>query len=514
MTIKSIDIENFLSVHSLHFDFSDGLHLLSGDNGAGKSTILQAVSVGLYNKCERPQPWARIGGRGGFLIKVKFVDVDGNDIIVINDKYTSRFEVFINGELETHQISKGLPIVAERLNISYHEFTMLSFLTPTTITSILTGTDSSLISKFFNLSVLAEYDKVLTDERRVLNKEKKLLQNRLMEAVETPKEYDVESIRTSIKECKLQQVELHNSHMWVTEIPLLKKRLLSIDDEMKESKMTLRVLEKQLDTMEGVDKVCPTCGTELSDTTFHVGNIIELRKDIDDITSTLDDLATGYISLSEELRAKEQPINDEYSRITADISKFEGELVAATILNDRDVIDVQELNNTIGDIEEKVIALTTTMKAIKSGSVHKSYLQTFVAVLNSHLGALTTSLNIKTSVLAKIDDKGLSFNILDSGVYKFSDVLSAGEKVIVGLLVLSAMFKTLKETLNININILMLDEAVAAVSTHNMPIIKAILEELGVGRCVIITQHHDELPEDIFDYKHLVVKVDNLTEII
>jgi len=513
MKIKNVSIHNFLSIENLTFNFTEGLHLFEGDNGVGKSSILQAVSVGLYNKCERAQPWARIGGPGGFSIEVEFTDVLGDTIKVINNRGTGRYEVFINDELETYQISKGLPIVAERLNISYHEFTMLSFLTPTTITNILTGTDSSLISKFFNLSILTVYEKTLMEERRVLNKENKQLHSKLAEETEVSSIHDVGTITKGIADIKNRQLELYSSDMWTVTIPEWYDEISKINEDIKDFKVALSIAEGQLRGLEGIDKVCPTCGSVLSDTVGHTNLIIELRDNIKEITKALKDKQDRHAAITTKINLHKNPIVDEQYELKENLGKLEGELIAANILQDRERVDTTKLHNDIADINVKVVALNAAIKAIKSGEVHKSYLQTFVTVLNGHLGKLTSELYTNASILAKVGDKGLSFSILDNGIYKFSDVLSAGERVIVGLLVLSAMFKTLKDTLNVQVNLLMLDEAVSAVSNENMHVVHKVLEELAQDRCVIVTQHHKELPTSLFNFVHTVSKVDNLTEI-
>ncbi len=90
--VNSIKISNFLSIKELSYTFNDGLHLFVGDNGAGKTTILQALQVGLFNKCERPQPWARLNGPGGFKVEVNFTGADGTEMLTINDRARNRFE--------------------------------------------------------------------------------------------------------------------------------------------------------------------------------------------------------------------------------------------------------------------------------------------------------------------------------------------------------------------------------------------------------------------------------------
>ncbi|MCK4659609.1 MAG: AAA family ATPase [Phycisphaerae bacterium] len=44
MRIQSLDIKNFRAIRQLHIDFQDKLNVLEGDNGAGKSSILDCVA--------------------------------------------------------------------------------------------------------------------------------------------------------------------------------------------------------------------------------------------------------------------------------------------------------------------------------------------------------------------------------------------------------------------------------------------------------------------------------------
>ena len=47
MYLKKVKIENFRAISNLELHFKNGVNLLIGDNGAGKTSILDALSVGL-----------------------------------------------------------------------------------------------------------------------------------------------------------------------------------------------------------------------------------------------------------------------------------------------------------------------------------------------------------------------------------------------------------------------------------------------------------------------------------
>jgi DNA repair exonuclease SbcCD ATPase subunit len=511
--IKSIHIQNFLSIKDLLFNFEDGLHLFTGDNGAGKSTILQAVSVGLFNKCERPQPWARLDGPGGFTITTTFTIDGGEDIVVVNNRVANRFEVYRAGTLLTHQISKGLPMVADILNISYHEFTMLSSLTPTTIASILTGTDSSLISKFFNLSVLGDYEKVLVEERKGLNRDKKKLESKLLEHEEDTETYDTASLDAEISVLNDKLNAINNSEALTNTVPKLQQEVSEKNEALSICRFALKEVEDKLGKLRGTDGVCPTCGSQFLDNLAQLTILDELANKEAMYKNEIQELSTSVTTLQAEISGLTNPLITAGNELRTELNLLKGKRIASSILTEKVSIDIDAVIQELTQVDSKLTALNVTLKAIKSGAVHKSYLQTFVAVLNSKLGTLVRALDLSLSVMAKIDSKGLSFSILDNGVYKFSNVLSAGEKVMIGLLVLNAMLDTLKDTLNINISLLLLDEAVSAVSTENMYIVESVLKNLASNRCIIVTQHHEELPTSMFDYTHTIRKVDNITTI-
>lgn len=513
MKIQRVQISDFLSVKQLDYHFNNGLHLFTGNNGAGKSSILLALQVGLFNKCERPQPWARLTGPGGFQIEVDFISVHGTEVKVINNRTKNRYEVFESGELLTYQISKGIPIVSKLLNLSYHEFTLLTFLTPSTVSNILTGTDSSLISKFFSLDILSEYDKVLREERKEITKDKKRLEGKLIESLEETKVYDIKTLEMKATGLRIRKLSAMSSQVVQEELPKLEIELLTISDVINYNTTKISDAQAQLLTLSNLGSTCELCGHDLdTDTTAKLRSINTLRDNISLFEKELKENNARYTKISTQVRAIREPHILEVAALEENLRQIEGELIAASILSERDTVDTSRLNEELSEIEKKAYALNLAIESIKSGDVHKAYLETFTSVLNNKLGLLKEDLSLSMRIIAKISSNGLSFNVLEDGMYKSADILSAGEKVIVGLLVLSAMFDTLEDTLDINISTIILDEAVGAVSTENMPIVEKVIRSISATRCVILTQHHEELSEDIFDTVSEIIKMDGITE--
>ena len=53
MFIQSVDLDNFRNYERLHLDLSEGVHIFYGDNGQGKSNLLEAVYLASVNKSFR-----------------------------------------------------------------------------------------------------------------------------------------------------------------------------------------------------------------------------------------------------------------------------------------------------------------------------------------------------------------------------------------------------------------------------------------------------------------------------
>lgn len=50
MRINSIELINFRSHKNSKFNFTEGINLILGNNGDGKSSILEAIELCLFNK--------------------------------------------------------------------------------------------------------------------------------------------------------------------------------------------------------------------------------------------------------------------------------------------------------------------------------------------------------------------------------------------------------------------------------------------------------------------------------
>jgi len=76
MRIRSLKIKNFRAHENSHVEFDDGINLIIGQNGSGKSSILEAIFASLYlGHGSFPRGYKKVNtriGKSGFELVLKF----------------------------------------------------------------------------------------------------------------------------------------------------------------------------------------------------------------------------------------------------------------------------------------------------------------------------------------------------------------------------------------------------------------------------------------------------------
>ena len=98
--IKSVNLTNYKTFSSKFVEFKKGINLLVGENGAGKSTIIEAIAYSMYDaniKSFNKEHFIKIGEKRA-KIEVIFCGVDGVDY---------RVERVIAGQAKHHLYQNG-----------------------------------------------------------------------------------------------------------------------------------------------------------------------------------------------------------------------------------------------------------------------------------------------------------------------------------------------------------------------------------------------------------------------
>ena len=91
MKLISLKTANFKKLGDSSFTFTDGLNVIVGDNGMGKSTLLRAIKAALFGPASIPGKKENIPtwGQTTFSLELQF-EVDGDKYVLTRSKSTAK----------------------------------------------------------------------------------------------------------------------------------------------------------------------------------------------------------------------------------------------------------------------------------------------------------------------------------------------------------------------------------------------------------------------------------------
>lgn len=126
MFIKTLKIENVRNIKSLSLSSFSQVNVFTGDNGAGKTTILEALYIASVGRSFRHQQIKPLLNTDSHFLRVFLECVDGNEIsykLGIERNHKNDYKIRINGEKATNlaALSRLLPLIV----IDSTSFTLL-----------------------------------------------------------------------------------------------------------------------------------------------------------------------------------------------------------------------------------------------------------------------------------------------------------------------------------------------------------------------------------------------------
>jgi DNA repair protein RecN (Recombination protein N) len=136
--LKELRITNFAIIDALHVHFGQGLHVFTGETGAGKSIIIEALSLALGS---RASPEMIRSGEEAAAIEAAFdltghpevaelarahgIDVSGEELVIKRAISPSRSRVYVNGTLSTVSVLEVLGSKLVEIHGQYEQQTLL-----------------------------------------------------------------------------------------------------------------------------------------------------------------------------------------------------------------------------------------------------------------------------------------------------------------------------------------------------------------------------------------------------
>tara|TARA_B100000900_G_scaffold70889_1_gene56198 strand:- start:4262 stop:5977 length:1716 start_codon:yes stop_codon:yes gene_type:complete len=377
---KKIRWKNFLSTGNqfTEIDFLEHqTNLIVGTNGAGKSTILDALTFVLFNK-----PFRKINksqlvnttNEKDTLVEVEF-EVNNREYIVRRGIKPNKFDIEVNGELLHKESDDRLnqKILEENiLKVNYKSFTQIVILGSSAFVPFMQLTAPNrrdVIEDLLDIRIFSSMNNFLKDKVRVEKEQIKSLdlkkdnikdkihmqENFLKELEEQGKtsvKSNAEKINSLIKEtdeCIITNEELE---LEVTGLIEDQEKVTGANKKLKTLNKYKGQLTQKVSTITKEHKfftdntVCPTCEQDIEES-FRLNRIADAQ-------DKAKELQSGYKELEEAIQ-KEEDRERQFTTLTKEISKLNNDI-------SQNNTRMSGYNRQIRDLESEIQRITEQSK--------------------------------------------------------------------------------------------------------------------------------------------------------
>lgn len=550
MRLSKIEWRNFASygnkMQSLSFDENSNLYLVVGENGAGKSSISDVITFGLYGKLDGKK-LKDIPNRinGNAWVKITFF-ANGEEYVVERGLDPSLFNLYVGGVLYDKAGVKSIQdyLVDEIIQIPNYVFNNTISLSINDFKSFLKMSPSdkkSIIDKIFGFYVINEMKDLLKEESKSIRENLIRISGEMdsLGRTLTKTQEELDSISQKIKEDskdKIQELEdkinkfsslleIHNQK--VSEFQNLERSVLEESRKnyklLTEAKGAYRNIQEKIKFYEN-DK-CPTCASDLNGA-FHQGVKDELNRKLEEFATQVKNYEDNQKEISrqeEEFRKKKEELNSKGNKIIVNINSSKDELkkiknnsVSSTALTSLKKIaedtrqGIQEFSQEKAQEEKKSEWIKKIEEVLGDKGIKQLALKTILPSLNAHIADLMVSLHLSYTVTF---DEDFNASVIHMGEEISISTLSTGEMKKVDFVVLLSVLKLMKIRFS-TINLLFLDEIFSSIDPDGVYTIlntlRKICDDLGLNVFVI---NHAPMPTELFNYKIDIQKKNNFSDL-
>ena len=481
--------------------------LIVGENGAGKSTILDALSFALFGKpfrkINKPQLLNTITKKD-LLVEIEF-SISSNEYKIVRGIKPTVFEVYQNGKLlnqsaEMKDYQEILEKQILKLNMkSFSQVVVLGSATFQPFMQLPGGQRREIIEDLLDLQIFTtmnlllkeriadntiELTDVNTDQKVVMEKIK-IIKEQLLEKQNNNEKLVVEKV--NIIDDTMNKIKVLNDQSWdiLMQIEKLKE---SIEDEPKISKRINQLsqlrhkieakramLDKDINFFKKHEN-CPTCTQNIS-SEFRESTMASKNNEIENIDIALKDLIEQYdetnTRLNEmiEVHANVQTLQIKNIKLQSNIDsllkyleQLEKEIKNINVYQEADEEDKMmileaELNSVAvryNDIMDQKQIYTAAAMLLKDGGIKARIIKQYVPVINKLINKYLSAMDF--FVQFDLDEE---FN--ESIKSRFRDEFSyasfsEGEKMRINLAILFTWRAVAKLRNSVSTNLLIMDE--------------------------------------------------------
>ena len=561
ITFKKIRYKNFLSTgnHFNEIDFQQNhTNLIIGTNGAGKSTMLDALTFGLFNKSFRQIKKAQLinaTNEKDCVVEVEF-SVNSRDYLVRRGIKPNIFDIEINGNpLHKEADDRANQRILEEniLKVNYKSFTQIVILGSSTFVPFMqlsTTNRRDVIEDLLDIRIFSVMNNLIKDNIRTKKeqiksldlkkenlKDKIELQNNLIQKLADQGKEKIKTNHDKINELLSESDNYVSSNKNletnVEELSAEQEKFVGADKKLSKLNNFKGQISNKVSTITKEHKfftdntVCPTC-TQPIEESFRLNKIAdvqtkarELKKgfnDLEESIKTEQDRERQFKKLSKEITKLNHDISQNNTHISLNqrqIRELESEIQTITKqFKDRNIENEKleefkdSLNTTIDELSVKrqdIYHYDFAYSLLKDDGVKTKIIKKYLPYINAQVNRYLQMMDFYINFTL---DEEFSETVKSPIHEDFSySSFSEGEKMRIDLALLFTWREVARVKNSVNTNLLIMDEVFDSSldgfgTDEFLKIIKFVIRDANI----FVISHKSDL-HDKFDS---VIKFDKL----
>lgn len=494
MLISQVQLVNFGIHKNSSFSFSAGLNAIVGRNGIGKSSIINAISIGLFNAVSNLGDFVTFGKETA-QITINF-NFNNKDYILTREFGKSSLCILSSNDQEIKGVKEVYAYLTVLFGIelkSYYLNVLRVKSSSITYPFIVESSKRKII--FDDILGISEYNviwELLREPIKILDSNINELKNKL--SYQKGKIDDIDKVKIELASINLDALQQEYNDFLFYKTLIEKKELLK--DKTSKANVELNTLlneakriDKQLSLLR--DNICFTCLQPIEDNIELVSN---RENTLSEMGSRIEALREYVTSTNKDINSIDIPyINDStYSNLIRGREKkklLQERLDSLKSTNEL----IAELDRAVSDIHVKRNKLTKIRDGFKR-----------IPQILSERHTKSISF-ISSQILSSLMDKDVIvlFNTQYESSFEFDDIilnfnqLSDGQQILAALSIRLAIIKIFND-----LGISILDEPTINLDTNSRQLLVENLKSVGFNQLFVVS-HSDEFEAYVDNVIHL-----------